>query len=155
MRINSAKPMQKKRRKGLKLAKNNKNTERIDELRRILRWTSPQQRWLELCQFARSQVADSTFASLDRMSLQLLEWILSRSPAEHPLFAQDLVRKSNVASPAVIHKSMKILVEQNFITSKPDEMDLRRRIIAPTRKTERELQRLNALTFAWTESLKT
>ena len=116
---------------------------------------TPRHPWIELRNFANEQKADSAFSGLDRMSLQLLEWILSRSPAEHPLFAQDLVRKSNVASPAVIHKSMKILVEQNFITSKPDEMDLRRRIIAPTRKAERELQRLNALTFAWTESLKT
>jgi DNA-binding HxlR family transcriptional regulator len=97
--------------------------------------------------------SDTDFKDIDERSQRLLEWIVAHYDADRPMFVQTIVMKSDVASPATIHKGLAILERQNLIQVEIDPQDTRRRIVSPTERARKLLGKLSHRVKAWAESL--
>lgn len=109
--------------------------------------------WLHLRQLVDSVGADSEFKSIDDRSQRLLEWIVAHYSPDHPMFVQSIVMKSDVASPATIHKGLSILEREGMISIKVDPADTRRRIVSPTERARKLMTKLSQRVRVWAETL--
>ena len=109
--------------------------------------------WLNLRQLLDTVSADTELKEIDERSQRLLEWIMSNYSPERPMFVQMIVMKSNVASPATIHKGLWILEREGLISVKVDQSDTRRRIVSPTERSRKLMAKLSQKVCAWAEEL--
>ena len=110
--------------------------------------------WLNLRQLLDVVNADTDFKSIDERSQRLLEWIVAHYSPDHPMFVQTIVMKSDVASPATIHKGLAILEREGMISVKVDPEDTRRRIVSPTERAKKLMAKLSQRVKAWADGLQ-
>ena len=109
--------------------------------------------WLNLRQLLDTVSADTELKEIDERSQRLLEWIMANYSPDRPMFVQMIVMKSNVASPATIHKGLWILERAGLISVKVDQSDTRRRIVSPTERSRKLMAKLSQKVCAWAEEL--
>ncbi|MFN9944511.1 MAG: hypothetical protein ACK56I_34090, partial [bacterium] len=83
---------------------------------------------------------------LDVLSLRLLDWIYATQSSKEPLYVQTIITKSQVASPATLHKSLAALLREELIQAEIDPVDSRRKIISATPKLNQAMLELNQKT---------
>ena len=110
--------------------------------------------WLNLRQLLDVVNADTDFKSIDERSQRLLEWIVAHYSPDRPMFVQAIVMKSDVASPATIHKGLAILEREGMISVKVDPEDTRRRIVSPTERAKKLMAKLSQRVKAWADGLQ-
>ncbi len=108
--------------------------------------------WISLRKLLDTVSSGTEYAKLDLISQRLLEWIAVRNQREEPLYVQEIVMKSEVASPATIHKVIAILLHHGLITITTDQEDSRRRIVKISSQSERLLAKLSRGVDAWVAS---
>ncbi|MEN9759410.1 MAG: hypothetical protein RL676_559 [Pseudomonadota bacterium] len=111
--------------------------------------------WLNLRQLLDAVTADTDFKAIDERSQRLLEWIVAHYSPDRPMFVQTIVMKSEVASPATIHKGLAILEREGMIAVKVDPEDTRRRIVSPTDRAKKLMAKLSQRVKAWADGLET
>ena len=99
--------------------------------------------WIALRALLDSAEKDAGYHELDAISQRMLEWIAVRKQNNAPLYIQEIVMKSGVASPATIHKSIALLERLGYLSVTVDGTDTRRRVIQLTAQAERVLRRLS------------
>ncbi|NBW00406.1 MAG: MarR family transcriptional regulator [Betaproteobacteria bacterium] len=109
--------------------------------------------WISLRALIESLQSESDYGQLDLISQRLLEWICVRNRKSDPLHVQEIVLKSEIASPATIHKSIALLEERGLITVNIDPHDSRRRIVLVTAHTEKLLLKLSKSVESWAKSV--
>jgi len=109
--------------------------------------------WLNLRQMIDFVNSETDLKSIDDRSQRLLEWIVANHSTEKSLFVQTIVMKSEVASPATIHKGLSILEREGLISVKVDPADTRRRIVSPTERAKKLMAKLSQRVQAWAENL--
>lgn len=109
--------------------------------------------WISLRTLLDSLESDTEFNTLDPIGQRMLEWIAVRTQNAAPLHIQEIVRKSEVASPATVHKTIAILEQQGLISVSKDTIDSRRRIVRITTQAEKLLARLSKGVDAWAKAL--
>jgi DNA-binding MarR family transcriptional regulator len=110
--------------------------------------------WLNLKELLEVINAETDLKDLDPRTQRLLEWIVTNYSAEQPIFVQHIVMKSDVASPATIHKGLAILEREGLISVKVDTEDSRRRIVAPTERAKKLMAKLSQKVKVWAETLQ-
>ncbi|MBU3725008.1 MAG: hypothetical protein FGM18_05785 [Burkholderiaceae bacterium] len=96
---------------------------------------------------------ESGYKKIDPISQRILEWIAIRNKMEAPLHVQEIIMKSQVASPATVHKSLSALEYRGLITITIDANDTRRRIVTATAAAEKLLSKLSRGVEAWAKSV--
>jgi DNA-binding MarR family transcriptional regulator len=109
------------------------------------------QSWYGIRSFAESAIAQSPLARLDPLSVRLLDWIYAAQSSDEPLFVQTIITKSQVASPATLHKCLSALLREGLIHAEVDSVDSRRKIITVTPKLSQAMVDLNQKTRRWLE----
>jgi DNA-binding MarR family transcriptional regulator len=109
--------------------------------------------WLNLRELLEVVNSETDLKDLDSRTQRLLEWIVTNYSPDRPTFVQHIVMKSDVASPATIHKGLAILEREGLISMKIDSEDTRRRIVAPTERAKKLMSRLSQKVKVWAESL--
>lgn len=110
--------------------------------------------WISLRKLLGSLESDTGLNKLDPIGQRLLEWIAVRTQSAAPLHIQEIVMKSEIASPATIHKTIVTLEQQGLISVNIDEFDSRRRIVRTTIQAERLLAKLSKEVESWAKTLK-
>lgn len=110
--------------------------------------------WIALRALLDSLESESEYSKLDIISQRLLEWISVRNRKDSPLHVQEIVMKSQIASPATVHKTLSLLEQRGLITVTIDAHDSRRRIVAVTAYAERILSKLSKGVETWARSLQ-
>jgi hypothetical protein len=105
--------------------------------------------WISLQAVLESLQSGTDYGQLDVISQRLLEWISVRNRKADPLHVQEIVLKSEIASPATIHKSVALLEERGLITVNIDPHDSRRRIVIITAHAEKLLIKLSKGIESW------
>ena len=105
--------------------------------------------WIKLKSLLREVESGAEYSELDSISQRLLEWIAVRNLTGTPLYVQEIVIKSEVASPATVHKSIAILEDYGLITLRMDHEDSRRRIVKISLQAERLLSKLSRGVEVW------
>lgn len=105
--------------------------------------------WISFRNLLDNVTSGTEYAKLDLIGQRLLEWIAVRNQREEPLYVQEIVMKSEVASPATVHKSITILEDSGLITLKRDNEDSRRRIVKISPQAERLLSKLSRGVEVW------
>ncbi len=108
--------------------------------------------WISFRRLLNSIASGTEYDCLDLISQRLLEWIALRNETRIPLYVQEIVMKSEVASPATVHKSIAILQHHGLITITADQEDGRRRIVKITSQAEKLLAKLSKGVDAWVAS---
>lgn len=114
---------------------------------------APMNAWLNLRQLLEVVNSDTEFKLLDDRTQRLLEWIVTNYSHKRPTYVQTIVMKSEVASPATIHKGLAILERQGFISMQVDPTDTRRRIVSPTDRAQKLMARLSDRVRQWAGGL--
>jgi DNA-binding MarR family transcriptional regulator len=109
--------------------------------------------WISLQAVLESLQSETDYGQLDVISQRLLEWISVRNRKTDPLHVQEIVLKSEIASPATIHKSIALLEERGLITVNIDPHDSRRRIVLITAHAEKLLIKLSKGVESWAKSV--
>jgi DNA-binding MarR family transcriptional regulator len=109
--------------------------------------------WISLRTFMDSLQSETDYSRIDVISQRLLEWISLRNLSADPLHVQEIVLKSEIASPATIHKSIALLEERGLITVNIDPHDSRRRIVLITAHAEKLLIKLSKGVESWAKSV--
>ena len=109
--------------------------------------------WISLRTVLESLQSETDYGQLDVISQRLLEWISVRNRKADPLHVQEIVLKSEIASPATIHKSIALLEERGLITVNIDPHDSRRRIVLITAHAEKLLIKLSKGVESWAKSV--
>ena len=109
--------------------------------------------WIALRALLDSAEKDAGYHELDAISQRMLEWIAVRKQNNAPLYIQEIVMKSGVASPATIHKSIALLERLGYLSVTVDGSDTRRRVIQLTAQAERVLRRLSNEVDSWAKSI--
>ena len=109
--------------------------------------------WISLRAVLESLHSETDYGQLDVISQRLLEWISVRNRKADPLHVQEIVLKSEIASPATIHKSIALLEERGLITVSIDPHDSRRRIVLITAHAEKLLIKLSKGVESWAKSV--
>ena len=109
--------------------------------------------WLNLRRLVDDIGEDVEYKSIDDRSQRLLEWIIANYAPERPMFVQTIVMKSDVASPATIHKGLSVLEREGLIVVEIDPDDTRRRIVSPTDRAKKIMSRLSRQVKAWADNL--
>lgn len=109
--------------------------------------------WISLRAVLESLHSETDYGQLDVISQRLLEWISVRNRKADPLHVQEIVLKSEIASPATIHKSIALLEERGLITVNIDPHDSRRRIVLITAHAEKLLIKLSKGVESWAKSV--
>jgi DNA-binding MarR family transcriptional regulator len=109
--------------------------------------------WISLRTVLDSLQSETDYSRIDVISQRLLEWIFLRNLRADPLHVQEIVLKSEIASPATIHKSIALLEERGLITVNIDPHDSRRRIVLITAHAEKLLHKLSKGVESWAKSV--
>lgn len=109
--------------------------------------------WLNLRELLVVVNSETDLKALDSRTQRLLEWIVTNYSADKPIFVQQIVMKSDVASPATIHKGLTILEREGLISVTIDSTDTRRRIVAPTERAKKLMSKLSQKVRLWAETL--
>ncbi|MFN4901119.1 MAG: hypothetical protein ACK5GG_06710, partial [Betaproteobacteria bacterium] len=109
--------------------------------------------WISLRTVLDSLQSETDYSRIDVISQRLLEWISLRNLSADPLHVQEIVLKSEIASPATIHKSIALLEERGLITVNIDPHDSRRRIVLITAHAEKLLHKLSKGVESWAKSV--
>jgi DNA-binding MarR family transcriptional regulator len=109
------------------------------------------QSWYGIRSFAERAIAESPLGGLDVLSLRLLDWIYATQSSKEPLYVQTIITKSQVASPATLHKCLAALLGEELIQAEIDPVDSRRKIISATPKLNQAMLELNQKTKRWLE----
>lgn len=107
--------------------------------------------WYGIRSFAERAIAESPLRSLDPLSIRLLDWIYTAQSSPEPLYVQTIITKSNVASPATLHKCLSALLREGLIQAEIDPVDTRRKVISVTPKLTVAMQELDHKTKRWLE----
>lgn len=78
------------------------------------------------------------------MSQRTLEWVAREERVRPVIHVQTVIMESGVASPATLHKALKTLQHDGFLSIETDKKDTRRRIIKTTPKARNMLDRLSS-----------
>lgn len=106
--------------------------------------------WFELRAFARRAILESDLHALDPNAFALLEWIVDQTQTRKaPIYMQQLIVGSKVASPATTFKCVGHLESAGLISVTTDRQDARRRIIHPTRRALQVMDALGQKTDQW------
>lgn len=108
--------------------------------------------WISLKYTLDSVKSGTEYDDLDLISQRMLEWIAVRTETCIPLYVQEIVTKSEIASPATVHKSIAVLQHHGLITITADQEDGRRRIVKITSQAEKLLAKLSKGVDAWVAS---
>lgn len=111
--------------------------------------------WTAVNQFMKTEEGKLTLGNLDRLSRELLQWIVSRCQSDELLHVQEIVAKSEVASPATVHKCIDVLRRAKLISVEQDKSDQRRRVVTPTRLGLAELRALDKAFESWVKKYNT
>jgi len=65
--------------------------------------------WIALRNLLDGLEHETTYNKLDPVTQRVLEWVYVRSKSDEPIFVQEIIVKSGIASPATLHKSIAIL----------------------------------------------
>ena len=109
--------------------------------------------WISLRTVLDSLQSETDYSRIDVISQRLLEWISLRNLRADPLHVQEIVLKSEIASPATIHKSIALLEERGLITVNIDPHDSWRRIVLITAHAEKLLHKLSKGVESWAKSV--
>jgi len=109
--------------------------------------------WIALRALLDSLESQTEYKNLDASSQRLLEWIAVRVQKEAPLHIQEIILKSEVASPATVHKLLAILEQEGLISMSVDGSDSRRRIVQTTTQASRLFSKLDKGLEAWAKAL--
>ena len=109
--------------------------------------------WIALRALLDSLESQTEYKNLDASSQRLLEWIAVRVQKEMPLHIQEIILKSEVASPATVHKLLAILEQEGLISISVDVSDSRRRIVQITTQASRLFSKLDKGLEAWAKAL--
>lgn len=113
----------------------------------------PMNAWLNLRELLDVVNNDTDLKAIDERTQRLLEWIVAHYSPERPMFVQTIVMKSEVASPATIHKGLAILEREGLISVVIDPEDTRRRIVSPTERARKLMAKLSQKVKAWADEL--
>jgi len=106
--------------------------------------------WFELRAFVKCAVRESELHALDANAFALLEWVVDQTQTQKdPIYMQQLVMESKVASPATTLKCVGLLEDADLVSVRTDPKDARRRIIRPTRHALEAMDALGEKTEAW------
>ncbi|MEY2776787.1 MAG: hypothetical protein RLY30_885 [Pseudomonadota bacterium] len=109
-----------------------------------------QNSWLALRRFLDVVSADSDYGRLDDRAQKILDWVIQAQSTSKPMFVQDVVTGSGVASPATVHKCLATLDRAGFLSFVVDSEDSRRRIVTPTDKSKKLYKDLSVRVDRWT-----
>ena len=109
--------------------------------------------WIALRALLDSLESQTEYKNLDASSRRLLEWIAVRVQKEAPLHIQEIILKSEVASPATVHKLLAILEQEGLISMNVDASDSRRRIVQITTQASRLFGKLDKGIETWARAL--
>ncbi len=110
---------------------------------------SSQYSWIAVNEFIKTEEGKLTLGKLDRLSRQLLQWIVVRCQSDELLHIQEIIAHSEVASPATVHKCIDVLRRAKLISVEADKSDQRRRVVTPTRLGITELRALDKAFESW------
>jgi DNA-binding MarR family transcriptional regulator len=109
--------------------------------------------WIALRALLDSLELQTEYKNLDASSQRLLEWIAVRVRKEAPLHIQEIILRSEVASPATVHKLLATLEHAGLISVTVDVSDSRRRIVQITTQASRLLGKLDKGLETWAKAL--
>jgi DNA-binding MarR family transcriptional regulator len=109
--------------------------------------------WIALRALLDSLESQTDYKNLDAGSQRLLEWIAVRVQKEAPLHIQEIILKSEVASPATVHKFLATLEHRGLISMSVDVSDSRRRIVQITTQASRLFGKLDKGLDMWARTL--
>jgi DNA-binding MarR family transcriptional regulator len=109
--------------------------------------------WIALRALLDGLESQTEYKNLDSSSQRLLEWIAVRVQKEAPLHIQEIIFKSEVASPATVHKLLAILEQEGLISMSVDVSDSRRRIVQITIQASRLFGKLDKGLETWARFL--
>ena len=100
--------------------------------------------WLQM----RSAVAQAElmtgYSELDGLSKQLLEWIARRVGQAEDLYVSEIIRHSEIASPATLSKLLAGLKDRGLLSITPHPNDRRCRLVGITESATELLKALSA-----------
>jgi len=106
--------------------------------------------WFELRAFMKRAVRESELRALDANTFGLLEWLVDQSQTQKdPIYMQQVVMESKIASPATTLKCVGVLEEADLVTVTTDPKDARRRVIRPTRRALAAMEALGRRAEEW------
>jgi DNA-binding MarR family transcriptional regulator len=108
--------------------------------------------WLSLQLLVKKLNSSPENHNLDSLHQGLLEWIMLRTQENTPLYIQEIVLRSEIASPATIHKIMSNLEAHGLILLTVDVQDARRRRVTTSTKASRRLISLSKSVDQWIAS---
>ena len=109
--------------------------------------------WIALRALLDSLESQTEYKNLDASSQRLLEWISVRVQKEAPLHIQEIILRSEVASPATVHKLLATLEHAGLISMTVDVSDSRRRIVQITTQASRLFGKLDKGLETWAKAL--
>ncbi len=109
--------------------------------------------WIALRALLDSLESQTEYKNLEASSQHLLEWIAVRVQKGAPLHIQEIILKSEVASPATVHKLLAILEQEGLISMNVDASDSRRRIVQITTQASRLFGKLDKGIETWARAL--
>ena len=109
--------------------------------------------WIALRALLDSLESQTEYRNLDTSSQRLLEWIAVRVQKEAPLHIQEIILRSEVASPATVHKLLATLEHAGLISMTVDVSDSRRRIVQVTTQASRLFGKLDKGLETWAKAL--
>jgi len=109
--------------------------------------------WIALRALLDSLESQTEYKKLDASSQRLLEWIAVRVQKETHLHIQEIILRSEVASPATVHKLLATLEHAGLISMSVDASDSRRRIVQITTQASRLFSKLDKGLEAWAKAL--
>ena len=109
--------------------------------------------WLCLRNLVDRLESKTAYGEVDSISQRLLEWVYVRVKRPEPLFVQEIILKSEVASPATLHKCIATLSQYGLLQVNADPIDNRRRQVDVTPLCLKLMRELSKGVVAWTDSL--
>jgi DNA-binding MarR family transcriptional regulator len=111
--------------------------------------------WIELQSMIRKAEQNTDYSSVNDKSKRVLEWIMARTQSSPlPVFIQEIVMRSDIASPATIHKSIAELHARDLLRIEEDPSDGRRRRVWPSAKAIKMAHKLDASIDEWVKSIR-
>jgi DNA-binding MarR family transcriptional regulator len=109
--------------------------------------------WIALRNLLDGLEHETSYHKFDPITQRVLEWVYVRSKSDEPIFVQEIIDKSGIASPATLHKSIAILRDSGFLELSIDSMDARRRLVTITIRTSQLMSDLSKGVLGWADSL--
>jgi DNA-binding MarR family transcriptional regulator len=109
--------------------------------------------WIALRNLLDSLEHETSYHKLDSVAQRVLEWVYIRSQSNEPLFVQEIIVRSGIASPATLHKSIACLRDEGFLELSIDTHDARRRRVQITDLCHQVMSELSTGIISWADSL--